>query len=115
MPSEKPSLDQNAIAGEEVTRQADAYARAQGVTDAERLVRLLTAIRPTDTDRALEIATGPGYVAMTLALRCQEVVGVDLTEAPLAIAEQTRVQRGLRNVSFRMADAEALPFTDGEF
>jgi protein-L-isoaspartate O-methyltransferase len=73
MPSEKPSLDHNAIVREEFTRQADAYARAAVITDEDRLVRLVTAIRPTDTDRALEIATGPGYVAMTLALRCQEV------------------------------------------
>jgi SAM-dependent methyltransferase len=43
------------------------------------------------------------------------VVGVDLTEAPLKIAERTRQIRGLANVSFRTADAEALPFSDGVF
>ncbi|HKD76746.1 MAG TPA: methyltransferase domain-containing protein, partial [Ktedonobacterales bacterium] len=38
-----------------------------------------------------------------------------LTEAPLKIAERTRLQRGLTNVSFRSADAEELPSADGMF
>ena len=115
MASEKHLPDHKAIVREEFTRQADAYARAAVITDQDRLARLVAAIAPADTDRALEIATGPGYVAMALARRCREVVGVDLTEAPLAIAERTRQQRGLRNVTFRTADAEELPFADGEF
>jgi 2-polyprenyl-3-methyl-5-hydroxy-6-metoxy-1,4-benzoquinol methylase len=43
------------------------------------------------------------------------VVGVDPTEAPLRIAERTRQSRRLTNVSFRTADADELPFADGEF
>ena len=50
---------------------------------------------------------------MALAARCGEVVGVDLTVAPLKIAERTRQNRRLTNVSFRTADAEKLPFADG--
>ena len=81
----------------------------------ERLQRLVDAINPAPAARALEIATGPGHVAMALAERCREVVGVDLTDAPLAIAERTRLERGIANVRFQRADAEQLPFADGEF
>lgn len=108
-------VDHKAIVREEFTRQADAYARAAVITDEDRLARLVGEIAPGRDDRVIEIATGPGYVAMALAMTCREVVGVDLTEAPLRIAERNRHSRRLTNVSFRTADAEALPFDDGEF
>jgi ubiquinone/menaquinone biosynthesis C-methylase UbiE len=107
--------DHKTIVREEFTRQADAYANASVISDQTRLQRLVAAIAPQGDERAIEIATGPGYVAMALAARCREVVGVDLTEAPLKIAERNRIQRGLTNVSFRTADAEELPFADGIF
>lgn len=107
--------DHKTIVREEFTRQADAYARAAVITDEDRLARLVGAIAPAPDYRAIEIATGPGYVAMALAAKCREVVGVDLTEAPLRIAERTRQSRSLTNVSFRTADAEELPFAAGEF
>jgi ubiquinone/menaquinone biosynthesis C-methylase UbiE len=109
------AIDHKAIVREEFTRQADAYARATVITDQDRLARLVAAIAPKGGERAIEIATGPGYVAMALASRCREVVGVDLTEAPLTIAEHSRQKRALTNVSFRSADAEDLPFPDGSF
>jgi ubiquinone/menaquinone biosynthesis C-methylase UbiE len=108
-------IDHKAIVREEFTRQAHAYARAAVITDEDWLTRLVGAIAPRRDDRAIEIATGRGYVAMALAMKCREVVGVDLTEAPLRIAERTRQSRGLANVSFRLADGEELPFADAEF
>jgi ubiquinone/menaquinone biosynthesis C-methylase UbiE len=108
-------VDHKATVREEFTRQADAYASSAVIADPGRLARLVAAIAPEAGARAIEIATGPGYVAMALAARCGEVVGVDLTEAPLKIAERTRQQRGLSNVGFRTADAEELPFADGGF
>jgi ubiquinone/menaquinone biosynthesis C-methylase UbiE len=104
-----------AIVREEFTRQAEAYASAVVITDQDRLTRLVGAIAPDGSGRAIEIATGPGYVAMALAAKCCEVIGIDLTEAALQIAERTRLSRGLANVRFRTADAEALPFADNEF
>jgi ubiquinone/menaquinone biosynthesis C-methylase UbiE len=107
--------DHKTVIQEEFTRQADAYSAAPAITDEGRLSRLVTAIKPDSNDRALEVATGPGYVAMALAQRCREVIGLDLTDAPLRIAERTRATRGLANVSFRAGDAEGLPFADGAF
>jgi ubiquinone/menaquinone biosynthesis C-methylase UbiE len=85
------------------------------ITNEDRLARLAAAINPAPTDRALEVATGPGYVAMALAARCREVVGLDLTDAPLAIADRTRRDRGLTNVLFQASDAENLPFGPAQF
>jgi SAM-dependent methyltransferase len=108
------SIHKNVVR-EEFTRQAEAYAKAEAITNAQRLERLVTAINPARDARALEVATGPGYVAMALAAACREVVGLDLTPAPIAIAERNRQQRNIKNVRFRVGDAENLPFGDGEF
>ena len=113
--AESQVRDHNAIVREEFTRQADAYAAAPVITDADRLARLVRAINPLSDQRAVEVATGPGYVAMALAARCREVIGLDLTPAPIAIAERTAHERNIRNVKFQVGDAEHLPFGDSEF
>lgn len=101
---------------EEFTRQAPAYADAPVVKDPLHLEDLVEMVRPAADARVLEIATGPGHVAMAFARVCREVVGVDLTEAPLKIAEKMRTERGLANVRFQQGDVEArMPFSDGEF
>ena len=107
--------EHNQVVREEFTRQATAYAANPVIADPERVARLVQAVHPTSQDRVLEVATGPGYVAMGFAAVAREVVGVDLTEAPLAIAEQRRQEQGLHNVRFQLADASRLPFADGEF
>ena len=67
--------------------------------------------------RVLDVAAGRGVSALTLAQRfgCQ-VVGVDLSPANVDFARVQANRSGLaRLVSFRVADAEMLPFDDGEF
>jgi ubiquinone/menaquinone biosynthesis C-methylase UbiE len=107
--------DHKSVVREEFTRQADAFAAAAVITNEDRLARLVAAVKPAPSDRALEVATGPGYVALALARRCREVIGLDLTEALLRIAERNRHESGIANVHFQSGDAEHLPFSDGEF
>lgn len=100
---------------DEFTKQATAYAANPSISDPERIARLVRTTDPPSEARVLDIATGPGYVAFGFADRCQEVVGVDLTEAPLEIAEQTRQEHGVDNTHFQKADAENLPFEESSF
>jgi ubiquinone/menaquinone biosynthesis C-methylase UbiE len=101
---------------EEFTRQANDYAAAPMIRDIDHIERLVSVVAPRPEARVLEIATGPGHVAMAFAKVTREVIGVDLTEAPLKIAERMRAERGLHNVTFRQADVETrLPFGDNEF
>ena len=68
--------------------------------------------------RVLDIACGTGEPAISLATLLTgngDVVGVDLSPAPLKIAEERAVQRGLVNVTFKQADAHELPFADNSF
>lgn len=106
---------QKDIVREEFTKQATAFAALPNVSDPERVARLIRAVHPSPEARVLEVATGPGYVAMGFAAVVREVVGVDLTAAPLEIAEKTRRERGLANVRFQTADVENLPFPAGSF
>jgi 2-polyprenyl-3-methyl-5-hydroxy-6-metoxy-1,4-benzoquinol methylase len=105
----------NDVIRESFTAQAQAFAANPWVTDEERIRRLVAAAGLTGSERVLDIATGPGYIAEAFAGATREVVGVDLTEAMLLIAKQRTKERGISNVSFRAADAQNLPFENGAF
>jgi ubiquinone/menaquinone biosynthesis C-methylase UbiE len=110
-----PSSEHKALVRHEFTQQAHTYAANPSISDHARLVRLVQAIHPKPDALVLDVATGPGYVALTFAEAGCDVIGIDLTEAPLAIAEQLRQARGLTNVRFQLGDAEHLPFAEQEF
>ncbi|MGB7284373.1 MAG: methyltransferase domain-containing protein [Candidatus Acidiferrum sp.] len=105
----------NDVIRESFTTQAQAFAANPWVSDEERIQRLVAAARLTGKERVLDIATGPGYIAEAFARGAREVIGVDLTEAMLAIARERTKERGVLNVSFRATDAQNLPFENGEF
>jgi len=105
----------NDVIRESFTTQAQAFAANPWVTDEERIRRLVAAAHLSGSERVLDIATGPGYIAEAFAGAAREVVGVDLTDAMLAIAKERTRARGVPNVSFRAADAENLPFESGWF
>jgi demethylmenaquinone methyltransferase / 2-methoxy-6-polyprenyl-1,4-benzoquinol methylase len=74
----------------------------------------LAAVRPGD--RALDVATGTGDLALELARRVMpggEVVGSDFSEGMLEHAR--RKAAGTAGVRFEPANALALPYADGEF
>lgn len=62
--------------------------------------------------RLLDVATGTGQQAFAFATKAHQVVGIDLSEAMLAVA---RRKNRFSNVSFQQADATALPFDDATF
>lgn len=68
-------------------------------------------------DRALDVCTGTGDLALELADRVTalgEVVGVDFAPAMVVRARAKAAARG-RSVDFRVADALDLPFPDAAF
>jgi SAM-dependent methyltransferase len=108
-------MQHNDVIRESFTTQAKAFAANPWVTDEDRIRRLVAAAHLAGNERVLDIATGPGYIAEAFAGAAREVVGVDLTEAMLAIGKQRSSERGVSNVSFRAADAQNLPFENGAF
>jgi demethylmenaquinone methyltransferase / 2-methoxy-6-polyprenyl-1,4-benzoquinol methylase len=74
----------------------------------------LAALRPGD--RALDVATGTGDLALELARRVApggEIVGSDFSEGMLEYAR--RKGEGVTGVRFEQANALALPYADREF
>ncbi len=61
-------------------------------------------------DRALDVATGTGDLAIELASRGADVVGSDFSEGMLA-----RARAKAPELHWEQADAMALPYADGEF
>ena len=69
-------------------------------------------VRPGD--RVLDVAAGSGNVAIPAALTGASVVASDLTPELLESGQRLAAERGA-DIEWRQADAEALPFADGEF
>jgi ubiquinone/menaquinone biosynthesis C-methylase UbiE len=62
--------------------------------------------------KILDIATGTGKQAFAFAKRGYQVIGVDLSEAMLKVAEK---KNRYNNMIFQLADATSLPFPDNRF
>ncbi|MEU9026624.1 class I SAM-dependent methyltransferase [Streptomyces sp. NPDC048383] len=69
-------------------------------------------VRPGD--RVLDVAAGAGNAAIPAALAGADVVASDLTPELLEVGRNLAGVRGAR-LEWREADAEQLPFADGEF
>ena len=64
--------------------------------------------------RILDVGTGPGFFAITLALAGHDVTAVDVTQAMLDQAQQN-AQCYQAHVNFILSDVQALPFADASF
>lgn len=75
---------------------------------------LVEACRIGPGQRVLDVAAGTGNVALRAAQAGAEVVASDLTRENLVVGERNARELGLE-VEWVQADAQALPFSDGEF
>lgn len=62
----------------------------------------------------LEIAPGPGFLAVELARRGYRVTGLDVSRSFVRIASENAAKAGV-NIDFRLGDAANLPFAEGVF
>jgi len=76
----------------------------------------LVADQVPEGSRVLDAGCGTGGLAMSLAARCREVVGVDLSPRQVRFARGACRRRGIDNVRFLVADASRLDdFDDRHF
>ena len=68
-------------------------------------------VRPTGDERALDVGTGAGALALAFAPFVREVVGLDPVPELLELARE----RAVPNSEFVEGDGMALPFPDGDF
>jgi ubiquinone/menaquinone biosynthesis C-methylase UbiE len=88
----------------EVVPQFEKYA-----TDALRFANL----RPGA--RVLDVASGPGTLTMLAAKSAESVEAIDFASDMIALLEQRVQGAGLRNVTARVGDGQALPYEAGVF
>lgn len=82
---------------------------------ADRLVRI---IKPDTNAKILDVATGTGVVAISMAQAVKaagRVQAIDLSEKMLAQAEESARKMGLNNIDFFEMDAESLDFKSNYF
>ena len=79
---------------------------------------LLARVDPKIRERCLDIATGPGEPAMSIARMVGldgRVTGIDLSEEMIRAANEGAQRRRIPNVEFRVMDAETMAFPDETF
>ncbi len=79
---------------------------------------ILDLVKPGQGETVLDICTGPGEPAMSIASiigPSGRVVGIDLSSSMTDIAKKNAEKRGLVNVDFLTMDAEKLEFPSNSF
>jgi len=66
-------------------------------------------------ERVLDLACGTGNTALMARARGARVTGLDLTPELLTIARQRAAEEGYEDMTWKLGNAEELPFADGAF
>lgn len=97
------------------SRVAANYSRSTFHVSKERLQEVIDLARPRPGDLALDVATGTGNTAFSLAPHVRRVIGLDLTREMLNEARRIAAERNILNVDWVIGDAAHLPFQDATF
>jgi ubiquinone/menaquinone biosynthesis C-methylase UbiE len=90
------------------------YARITKGDRGQRAVADAIAERLPAGGRVLEVAPGPGYLAIELARRGLHASGIDISRTFVQIANDNAQAAGVK-VDFRQGNASALPYPDASF
>ena len=96
---------------ERFARTAELVAARQDARAARLAEEVRDFVRPRGDERALDVGTGAGALALALAPLVREVVGIDPVPELLELARA----RALPNAEFVEGDGAALPFPDDAF
>jgi len=101
------NLRRDAFAG-----TAEAYARYRPPYPPQMLADLLERAG-VGSESLVDLATGPGRIALDLASRFERVVAIDLEPEMIAFARTAAARRGIDNVTWHVGRAEDLDVPDG--
>ncbi|HEY3256566.1 MAG TPA: methyltransferase domain-containing protein [Polyangiaceae bacterium] len=94
---------------------AEGYAAEASLVMAPFSRRAVELLAPAPSARVLDVAAGPGTLAIPLAPRVRELVALDFSERMVAELERAASAAGLTNLRAIVGDGQHLPFADAEF
>ncbi len=98
--------------------RAESYARRAAAVNVPFAEALVTMVAPATGAQVLDVATGPGIVAVAAAKRVGpsgSVLATDLVPEWAPYVEEAATAAGVANVTFTPMPAEALSLSDAEF
>jgi ubiquinone/menaquinone biosynthesis C-methylase UbiE len=112
-PEPRPTHDQLIL--DQFTRQALPFSEAPAISDQAAVDVLIQLTQASPADVMLDVACGPGLVALAFAPCVAHVTGIDLTPAMIDRAKTLQKERNVNNVNWKIGDVTRLPFDEGEF
>jgi ubiquinone/menaquinone biosynthesis C-methylase UbiE len=103
-------VNSKSLSRERYARLAEEYVASETHAKGHDLVRLVEIAQPQPDWVVLDVATGGGHTALKFAPHVSRVTATDIAARMLEKAEIFVQKNGIRNVDFRLADAEDLPF-----
>lgn len=100
---------------DQFTQQAIPFSDAPSMRDEAAIKLLIDAAQTKYSDRSLDVACGPGMVALAFARVVQQAIGLDATPAMLTRAKELQRNQSLHNIEWHEGDATSLPFPDNTF
>lgn len=77
--------------------------------------RFMLDLIPQGNYRVLDLACGTGILSLAIARKVDYVVGIDMTEDSIRITREKARTHNIKNASFYVSVAEAIPYTDRKF
>jgi ubiquinone/menaquinone biosynthesis C-methylase UbiE len=100
---------------EQFARQAVPFSKASSIADEDAIQLLIDAAKAGPQHRSLDVACGPGLVALAFARVVASALGLDTTAAMLDRARVLQARQSCRNVEWVHGDVYELPFPDHSF
>lgn len=109
-------MDHKAKIRSEFEKQAGAFNDARHTIGSHEIMDwIVRTIQPFAADSVLDVAAGTALLGRALAKKVKKVTAIDTTPAMLEAAKKAADEDRLENIDFIDAEAEKLPFSDGEF
>ncbi|TAL02454.1 MAG: methyltransferase domain-containing protein [Rhodospirillaceae bacterium] len=109
------STDHNEQVVDQFTQQAEGYARLTRSMAADRPNGLVALMAPAADDIVLDVACGAGSLTFQISPFVKHVTGVDLTPAMIEQAKAEQIEKGVRNVAWKVSNVCPLSFDDAAF
>lgn len=94
---------------------ADGYAETTMLVFEQFADEAIAASKLKPNSTVLDVACGPGTLALRLAHHAEQVHGIDFSESMLAVFRNKIEQAGHRNIALHCGDAQTLPYADATF